>query len=86
MADYSHNVEKNLRRSFGYVKKDLIMANESITDIHTEVQHLSLNQASILSEVEKLREEIRELRDESKFSRKDNSNHKLIFGSKKIKR
>ncbi|MDO8516746.1 MAG: hypothetical protein Q7S33_01350 [Nanoarchaeota archaeon] len=86
MINYSSTVEKNLRRSFGYVKKDLIMANESITNLHTEIQHLSLNQASLLNEIEKLREEIREFTNESKFSRKNNSNSKPIPVSKKKKR
>ena len=48
-------LEKNIRMSFGYVKKDLIRANEAISDLKEQIQHLSLNQATLLAEVEKLR-------------------------------
>lgn len=49
------SVEENLRLSFGYVKKDLLMVNDQIADLKEQIQHLSLNQATLLAEVEKLR-------------------------------
>ena len=58
--------EKNVGVSFSYVKKDLLMANDAIGDLKTEVQHLSLNQASLLGEISFLKREINDLRDEVK--------------------
>ena len=46
--------EKNVSVSFGYVKKDLLMVNDSVSDLHDKIQHLSLNQAMLLEKVMKL--------------------------------
>ena len=51
-------VEKNVSASFGYVKKDMLMLNDAFSDLHDKIQHLSLNQATLLAEVEKLRGEL----------------------------
>ena len=51
-------VEKNVSASFGYVKKDLLMVNDAVSDIQDKISHLSLNQATLLGEVEKLRKEV----------------------------
>jgi len=51
-------VEKNVSASFGYVKKDMLMLNDAFSDLHEKVQHLSINHATLLEEVEKLRKEI----------------------------
>lgn len=51
-------IEKNISASFGYVKKDMLMLNDAFSDIHDKIQHLSLNHATLLEEVEKLRVEI----------------------------
>jgi len=59
-------VESNLRKSFSYVKRDLIAVNEAIADLKTKIQHLSMNQASLISLIEKLKTEI----DILKFSKK----------------
>jgi len=48
-------VEKNVQASFGYVKKDLLMINDAISDIHDKIQHLSLNHAALLGRLEKIR-------------------------------
>ena len=48
-------VEKNVSASFAYVKKDLLMVNDAISDLNDKIQHLSLNQATLLAEVERLR-------------------------------
>jgi hypothetical protein len=45
-------LEKNVSASFGYVKKDLLMLNDAVSEINDKIQHLSLNHASLL---EKLR-------------------------------
>lgn len=51
----TNQLEENLRLSFSYVKKDLMRANDQIADLKEQIQHLSLNQATLLGEVEKLR-------------------------------
>ncbi len=47
--------KKNVQASFGYVKKDLLMINDAISDIHDKIQHLSMNHASLLQEIEDLK-------------------------------
>jgi regulator of replication initiation timing len=54
-------IEKNVSASFGYVKKDMLMLNDAFSDIHEKMQHLSLNHAMLLEEIEKLRTEIKNL-------------------------
>jgi predicted flap endonuclease-1-like 5' DNA nuclease len=51
-------VEKNVSASFGYVKKDMLMLNDAFSDLHDKVQHLSLNHATLLDEMRKLRAEL----------------------------
>ena len=51
-------VEKNVSASFGYVKKDMLMLNDAFSDIHDKIQHLSMNHATLLEEVERLRKEL----------------------------
>jgi len=51
-------VEKNVSASFGYVKKDMLMLNDAFSDMHDKIQHLSLNHAMLLGEVEKLRAQV----------------------------
>jgi len=41
--------EKNVQASFGYVKKDLLMLNDAVSDIHDKIQHLK-------DEIENLKE------------------------------
>ncbi len=58
MEKTSKQVERNVSASFGYVKKDMLMLNDAFSDLHDKVQHLSLNHAMLLEEIEKLRKEI----------------------------
>jgi len=51
-------IEKNVSASFAYVKKDMLMLNDAFSDIHDKMQHLSLNHASLLEEIGRLRKEI----------------------------
>jgi archaellum component FlaC len=62
-------IEKNLKQSFSYVKKDLIAVNEAIADIKTKIQHLSMNQASLVSLIEKIKTELNILKFGSKKKR-----------------
>ena len=59
MTKTAHQVEKNVSASFGYVKKDILMLNDAISDIHDKIQHLSLNNATLLAEVEMLRADVK---------------------------
>ncbi len=52
-------VEKNVSASFGYVKKDMLMLNDAFSDLNDKIQHLSLNHATLLAEIEKLRGEVK---------------------------
>ena len=47
--------EKNVQASFGYVKKDLLMLNDTVSDLQEKIQHLSLNHAALLEEIERLK-------------------------------
>ncbi|MEI6058833.1 MAG: hypothetical protein WCP89_03615 [archaeon] len=58
MVKTPRQIEKNVSASFGYVKKDMLMLNDALSQIHDKIQHLSLNQATLLSEVEKLRAQV----------------------------
>ena len=53
-----NQIERNVSASFGYVKKDMLMLNDAFSDIHEKIQHLSLNHATLLEEIEKLRTEV----------------------------
>ena len=57
MEKSAKQVEKNVSASFAYVKKDMLMLNDAFSDLHEKVQHLSLNHAMLLEEIEKLRQE-----------------------------
>ena len=54
-------LENNLKVSFSYVKKDLIKVNDNLSDLHEKIQHLSMNQASLLGEITKLTEQIEKM-------------------------
>lgn len=56
-------VEKNVSASFGYVKKDMLMLNDAFSDLHDKMQHLSLNHASLLEELGRLRKEVSTLKE-----------------------
>lgn len=47
-------LERNVAASFGYVKKDLLMLNDAISDINDKIQHLSLNHAVLLEKIQEL--------------------------------
>lgn len=54
MVNDVKRLEKNVSASFAYVKKDLLMLNDSISDLHDKIQHLSMNQAALLGKLESL--------------------------------
>jgi hypothetical protein len=43
--------EKNVGASFSYVKKDMLMINDALSDIHDKMQHLSMNHAALLEAI-----------------------------------
>lgn len=55
MANTLRQLEKNVSASFGYVKKDLMMLNDALDTLREQIQHLSLNHAALLGEIERLR-------------------------------
>tara|TARA_Y100000310_G_scaffold338066_1_gene426737 strand:- start:1837 stop:2103 length:267 start_codon:yes stop_codon:yes gene_type:complete len=58
MAKSVEEVEKNVSASFGYVKKDMLMLNDAISDVHDKIQHLSMNHAVLLGEIKKIGEKL----------------------------
>jgi len=47
-------LERNVAMSFSYVKKDMLMLNDALSDIHDKIQHLSLNHAELLAAIQNL--------------------------------
>lgn len=66
MVESLKQFEKNIQSSFGYVKKDLLMVNEAISDVHEKIQHLSINNATLLGELTRLSERIEKLESKGK--------------------
>jgi predicted nucleic acid-binding Zn-ribbon protein len=56
--DKLKQIEKNISASFGYVKKDMLMLNDAFSDLNEKIQHLSMNHATLLEEIERLRENL----------------------------
>ena len=54
MANTIEQIEKNTQASFGYVKKDLLMLNDAVSDIQTKIQHLSMNHAALLEKISQI--------------------------------
>ncbi|MFZ5955346.1 MAG: hypothetical protein ACOYT4_02885 [Nanoarchaeota archaeon] len=63
-------LEKNVQTSFGCVKKDLGILNDTVNEIQEKMQHLSLNHAVAISEIEKLRKELNDFKKGSKTKSK----------------
>jgi len=61
-------VEKDVSASFAYVKKDMLMLNDAFSDLHDKVQHLSLNHATLLGEIGRLRSELAKKKPTKKIS------------------
>ena len=51
MTNTINQVEKNTQASFGYVKKDLLMLNDTVSDIQTKINHLSMNHAALMEQI-----------------------------------
>lgn len=58
MEKSTSQIEKNVSASFGYVKKDMLMLNDAFSDLNDKIQHLSLNHATLLDEIGRLKKEI----------------------------
>jgi len=57
MKKTTNQIEKNVSASFASVKKDILMLNDTFSDINDKIQHLSLNHAMLLEEITKLKKE-----------------------------
>jgi len=84
MAESIEQLEKNIQASFGYVKKDLLMINDTISDMQEKIQHLSLNHAALLGEIETLRE--RMSRNSTKTEKKTETKAKKSINTKTSKK
>ncbi len=69
MVNNLNQFEKNVQSSFGYVKKDLLMVNDAISDVHEKIQHLSMNHASLLNQLTKIMERLEKLESSNKKSK-----------------
>lgn len=58
MTNTLDQIEKNVQASFGYVKKDLLMLNDTVSDLQTKINHLSLNHAALLEKIAKLEKKL----------------------------
>ena len=47
-------VERNVSASFGYVKKDILMLNDSFSSLYDKFQQLVSQQNKILDEIKKI--------------------------------
>ena len=54
MVENLGQFEKNVSTSFSYVKKDLIMINDAISELHDKIQHLSMNNAALMGKIAEL--------------------------------
>ena len=59
MATQFKQFEKNVQASFGYVKKDLLMLNDTVSDVQTKIQHLAMNHAALLQKIADLEDKIK---------------------------
>jgi|SRR3989344_9178643 len=71
-------VKKNVSASFAYVKKDMLMLNDAFSDLHDKIQHLSLNHATLLEEIGRLRSEISKRGDKKGMVKKVNIKKKVM--------
>lgn len=53
-TDDVRQLEKNVSASFSYVKKDMLMINDALSDIHDKIQNLSMSHAALLQEIQKM--------------------------------
>ena len=67
MVNDTRQLEKNVSASFGYVKKDLLMLNDAISDLHDKIQHLSMNHASLLAKIQTVENAV--VKDEKKLKK-----------------
>lgn len=79
-------VEKNVSASFGYVKKDILMVNDAISNLHDKIQHLSMNQAMLLEKFVQLEKSLSGKGSKSKVvAKSDSSSSELEFYDVKTK-
>jgi uncharacterized small protein (DUF1192 family) len=58
--------ENNVTASFAYVKKDILMLNDSFSEIFERVAHLISNQAMLSEEIASLKAEVERLSPQNK--------------------
>jgi len=50
-AETLRQLEDNVAMSFGYAKKDIMAVNDSVNDLHEQIQHLSMNNAMLVDKI-----------------------------------
>ena len=61
MKNSINQLEKNTTASFAYVKKDMLMLNDSFSSLHNQIQHLSMNHAVLMEKIQKMEAQIAEM-------------------------
>lgn len=64
-------LEKNVSASFGYVKKDLLMLNDAVSDLNDKIRHLSLNHAALLEKLQKVSKNLSDRKEIKKVAKKN---------------
>ena len=55
-------VEINTSASFGYVKKDILMLNDSFSDLHDKFEKLLVEYDKVLDELKKIKKDVSSLK------------------------
>lgn len=66
MAKSISVVEKNTSASFGYVKKDILMLNDSFSDLNDKFEKLLLEYTKVLDDFNKIKKEVNALKKKKK--------------------
>jgi hypothetical protein len=60
MREDIKKLKESLGVSFSYVKKDMLLVNDSLTELYDKIQHLSMNHASLLGKIANLEKQVAE--------------------------
>jgi regulator of replication initiation timing len=80
MEKGNNKFESNVTASFAYVKKDILMLNDSFSDLFERVAHLISNQSRLTEEITSLRKEVEKLSHRSVYpkNRSSGANKKAV--------
>jgi ferritin len=66
MTKTVNTIEKNTSASFGYVKKDILMLNDSFSDLHDKFEKVLEGYSKVLNEINDLKKEVEKTKKPSK--------------------